>query len=213
MGQQHLFAESIDDTDESRDERMSKPTEDEARLLAAARAGDRTAFASLFLAYEPRLRVLAHRVLRDVDLVEDALQEGALRALRSLDRFEGRASFGTWLYHITYAASIDLLRKRRASDHDAESFELPVRDPAELAVAHLDLAAALDGLTVEQRVVVLLCLQLGFDYRSAADVVGIPEGTVASRLANARTVLLAALGGESEAVSPCTKDCSVGIEG
>lgn len=193
---------------------MPDPIEDEVRLLAAARAGDRSAFARLFLAYEPRLRLLAHRVLRDVDLVEDALQEGALRALRSLERFEGRASFGTWLYSITYTASIDLLRKRSSNAERAHTEpQSPAHDPAELAVTHLDLAAALDSLTVEQRVVVLLCLQLGFDYRSAAAVMGVPEGTVASRLAHARTVLLAALGGGGKADSPRAMDRPVGIEG
>jgi RNA polymerase sigma-70 factor (ECF subfamily) len=164
----------------------------------------------LFLHYEPRLRALAYRVLGDSGLVEDALQEGALRALRALDRFESRASFGTWLYRITYLAAIDLLRKRSdPGGAKAEEVRLSVDDPAELAVARLDLAAALDGLTVEHRVVVLLCLQLGFDYRSAAEVMGIPEGTVASRLAHARSVLLDALG---EAESRSATDCPVGIE-
>ena len=194
---------------------MPDPIEDEVRLLAAARAGDRSAFARYSSAYEPRLRLLAHRVLRDVDLVEDALQEGALRALRWLERFEGRASFGTWLYSITYTASIDPLLRKRSSNAERAHTEpqSPAHDPASVAVTHLDLAAALDSLTVEQRVVVLLCLQLGFDYRSAAAVMGVPEGTVASRLAHARTVLLAALGGGGKADSPRAMDRPVGIEG
>jgi RNA polymerase sigma-70 factor (ECF subfamily) len=182
--------------------------DDQPALIEAARQGDREAFASLYMAYEPRLRLLVFRIVRDPTLVEDALQEAALRALRSIADFQGRSSLGTWLHRIAYSTAVDLLRRRRqpliAQSAVAQDVSAP-GDLAEAAASRLGLSAALDALSVEQRVVVLLCLQLGFDYRSAGEIVGIPPGTVASRLSHARALLLASLSGDATA-----EPCSVG---
>jgi RNA polymerase sigma-70 factor (ECF subfamily) len=171
--------------------------DDQPALIQAARRGDREAFGSLFMAYEPRLRLLVFRILRDPGLVEDALQDAALRGMRSIAGFQGRSSVGTWLYRIAYTTAVDLLRRRGESliDQSTVADQLPARDDtAETAVRQLELSTALHALSVEQRIVVLLCLQFGFDYRSAGEIVGIPPGTVASRLSHARARLLASLG-------------------
>jgi RNA polymerase sigma-70 factor (ECF subfamily) len=168
--------------------------DDQPALTEAARKGDREAFASLFMAYEPRLRLLVFRILRDPGLVEDALQDTALQGMRSIASFQGRSSVGTWLYRIAYSTAVDLLRRRGGPliDQPTVADHFPARDDtAETAVRQLELSTALDTLSVEQRTVVLLCLQLGFDYRSAGEIVGIPPGTVASRLSHARARLLA----------------------
>jgi RNA polymerase sigma-70 factor (ECF subfamily) len=173
-------------------------------LVDAARCGEPGAFVELLRRHEPRLRALAYRVLRNRDLVADALQETALRAYRSMSSFRGEAAVGTWLYRITYTVCLDLLRSdgRHASlaerlHDDAEQNE---PDPAVLVAAEDQLARALDSLSPEHRAAVFLCIQQGLDLQTAADILGIPYGTVGSRLNHARTVLRKALSVEKGGV-------------
>ncbi len=173
------------------------PARDEAALLRDARAGDPDAFVALWRDHEPRLRALAFRVLRDSDLVADALQETAVRAYRALGKFRGESALGTWLFHITYTSCLDLIAKRerqlRLVQRTASDATLQEPDPAVLVAAEDQLSRALDTLSPEHRAVVFLCLQQDLDLSAAATVLGIPYGTVGSRLAHAREVLRAAL--------------------
>ena len=167
--------------------------------LAAARRGDGDAFADLFLAHERRLRALAFGVLRDPDLVDDALQETALRAFRALGRFHGEALVGTWLHRITVRVCLDMIddtRRQTALARRAEGARprgLVVADPQAVVDDQTRLAAALAQLSPAQRAVVVVVLQLGFDLSTAATILAVPRGTVASRLYAARQVLMAAL--------------------
>ena len=173
---------------------------DERRLLLAAQGGDHAAFVALVRTYEPRLRALAYRVLRDPDTVADALQETFLRAYRSLSGFRDEARLGTWLYRVTYNACLDQLAGRRRQLHlverAADEIERHEPDPAEAVATGDRLSRALDELSPEHRAVVYLCLQKDLDLGTAASVLGIPYGTVGSRLNHARTVLRQALAGE-----------------
>ena len=175
---------------------------DERRLLRAARAGDHGAFVALLRSYEPRLRALAYRVLRDPDTVADALQESYLRAYRSLAGFRDEARLGTWLYRVTYNACLDQLAGRRRQLHLVErvgdEVERHESDPADLVATGDSLSRALDTLSPEHRAVVYLCIQQDLDLGTAASVLGIPYGTVGSRLNHARTVLRKALAGEEQ---------------
>jgi RNA polymerase sigma-70 factor (ECF subfamily) len=167
--------------------------------VAAARRGDGEAFADLFLAHERRLRLLAFGVLRDPDLVDDALQETALRAFRALGRFRGEARVGTWLHRITVRVCLDMIddtRRQAALAQRAEGGRpsgLLAADPQAVVDDQARLAAALAQLSPAQRAVVVVVLQLGFDLSTAATILAVPRGTVASRLYAARQVLMAAL--------------------
>jgi len=170
----------------------------ETSLLARARAGDLDAFARLIALHDRALRALAYRLLEDPHRMDDALQEAYLKAFRSLHHFEGRSGFRSWLHRIVYNACIDLLRRRRGGGHDIaleEAAEIPdpMPDPGEVAAHRLDLAAALASLPPEMRAAVLLVDAEGMDYRTTADVLGIPIGTVRSRLNRARVLLRRAL--------------------
>lgn len=159
--------------------------------LARARRGDERAFAALVRHYDAGLRALAFRLLGDRTRMDDALQEAYVKAYRALPRFRGDASLGTWLYRITYNACLDELKRTRAVV-DLESVRDRAQtgfDPIEtLSIRHM-LAGALAALPPEERAAVLLVDANGFDYRDAAEVLGIPEGTVASRLNRARAAL------------------------
>ena len=93
------------------------------------------------------------------------------------------------------------MRQRKRSpipfaDEDPPTSSRPGRDPADEATLHADLAAALRSLSPEARAAVLLVDRDGYDYRTVAGVLGIPQGTLASRLSAAHAVLRRALRGE-----------------
>jgi RNA polymerase sigma-70 factor (ECF subfamily) len=167
------------------------------QTVRAARRGDGEAFMRLLKHYDSRLRALAFRVLRDPVLMDDALQDASLKAYQALRGFRGESDVGTWLYRITYTTCLDYLRRERRfqvlTGEDALAAACADADPCELVTRWTELEDALDRLPVEQRVLVVLVHQYGYDYRTAAAVVGIPEGTVSSRLAAARSRLRALL--------------------
>ena len=163
--------------------------------LARARRGDEAAFAALVRHYDAGLRALAFRLLGDRARMDDALQEAYIKAYGALPGFRHEASLGTWLYRIAYNACLDELKRTR-DVVDLES----VRDRAQHGFDPIDalslrqtLGKALAELSIEDRAAVLLVDAQGFDYRGAAAVLGIPAGTVASRLNRARAALRQAL--------------------
>jgi RNA polymerase sigma-70 factor (ECF subfamily) len=176
-----------------------------ADVLARAKAGDRQAFTEVVRHYDHRLRALAYRLLGDLAAMDDALQEAYVKAYRAMPGFRGDAAVGTWLYRITYHCCLDLLR-REGRHRAAVSLEAveeaagdPAAEPGRRVAERAELARALDALPPDQRVAVLLVDTEGFDYAAAGEVLGVPAGTVASRLSRARAALRAALaGGEQE---------------
>ena len=164
-------------------------------LVERARAGDAAAFEQLIERYDRQLRGLAFRVLEDRGAMDDVLQEAYVKAFVGLREFSGRAAFGTWLYRIVYNAALDELRRRSRrpaplSDERPEQAETGVA-LEDGAVQRLDLAAALAALDPDLRALVLMVDADGMDYAQAAHVLGIPPGTVASRLNRARRALRA----------------------
>jgi RNA polymerase sigma-70 factor (ECF subfamily) len=152
--------------------------------------------------YDPGLRSLAFRLLRDPHRMDDALQEAYVKAFRSLPRFRGESRLGTWLYRIAYNACLDELgAARRVTPLSLESVaerpdpQMSVHDSV---ASRSDLAAALERLPVEERAAVLLVDAQGFAYRDAAEILDVPEGTVASRLSRARAQLRTALEDRAE---------------
>ncbi len=147
----------------------------------------------------------------------DATQDTLVAALRALGRFDGRSSFGTWIYRIATNVCIDELRRRRrrpvtgyvsdiadaAAAAADESFHGPSGpfsrspwagggvDPADEVAARMDIDAALASLPVEFRTAVVLRDVCDLPYDEIAVIVGVPVGTVRSRIARARTALAA----------------------
>jgi RNA polymerase sigma-70 factor (ECF subfamily) len=169
-------------------------------VLAAARRGDPRAFTEVLMHHDRQLRLLAFRLLGDEHQMEDALQDAALRAFRALPGFDGRSSLGTWLHRIVYTTCVDHLRRRPAqvpaAPPAAADLPDPAADPLERLVAWETLAAALDQLPPDQRVALLLIDQEGYDYRTAGEIIGIPPGTVSSRVSTARATVRRLLAGD-----------------
>jgi RNA polymerase sigma-70 factor (ECF subfamily) len=163
------------------------------RVLAAAQHGDGEAFVGLMRHYDRRLRVVAFHVLQDRELMDDVLQEVTIRVYRSLARFRGESSLGTWLCRITYRACCDAMT--RAARSRALPLEQlpdppdPAPDPADALATRTALAEAFAALPPEQRLAVLLVDREGYDYATTAAILGVPMGTLASRLNTARATL------------------------
>jgi RNA polymerase sigma-70 factor (ECF subfamily) len=173
------------------------PTGIERRLIQEAGAGDRSAFMRLIGGHDEGLRSLAFRLLEDPDQMDDVLQDVYAKAFAGLPAFRRDAAVGTWLYRITYTTCIDRLRRRRRDEAVQAAIgddgHGSVPDPAEAVIVKDSLARSLSSLPAEHRAAVLLIDRDGFDYAAAADILGIPMGTVASRVHAARAVLRDAL--------------------
>jgi RNA polymerase sigma-70 factor, ECF subfamily len=172
----------------------------ERETLDRAQSGDPDAFIELIRPFDREHRSLAYGILGDRHRMDDALQEAYLKAYRGLPRFDGRAAIGTWLYRIVYNACLDELRRGGRVVHlplDNVSHLTSSHDPISAAGSRDGLAVALRSLPPELRAVVLLVHAEGLDYHTVSEALGIPVGTVASRLHRARAALRAALDGDA----------------
>lgn len=93
---------------------------EEASLVDSARKGDTEAFGRLIKLHAPRTFQVAFRITRNEATADDVVQEASIRAYRKLDRFDGRAAFGTWLYRIAVNCAMDAMRRRQRSRETAD---------------------------------------------------------------------------------------------
>jgi RNA polymerase sigma-70 factor (ECF subfamily) len=163
--------------------------------------------------YQQRVYRLALRILRDEEMARDAVQEAFLKVYASLERFEGRSSFYTWLYRVVLNLCLDLRRRDRSGRHvewaeehtplsegaDPESEE-PMEGAApsphralERAELRDRMAAAIAELPEPARRTLLLREVDGLSYEEIAQALEIPKGTVMSRLHYARRRMQKAL--------------------
>lgn len=174
-------------------------------VIEQAKRGSQAAFAEIVRHYDPGLRALAFRLLGDRERMDDALQEAYVKAFRALPRFRGDSKLGTWLYRIAYNACLDELEAsqrvvRLPLDAIGEQVD-PRPGVVDSVAGRNDLAAALEALAPEDRAAVLMVDAQGFGYRDAAEALGVPEGTIGSRLNRARALLREALADTEEGVS------------
>lgn len=179
-----------------------------AALVTRAKAGDVRAFEALVRRYRPRIFALALHLTGSAHDADDIAQEVFLSAFRSLHAFQGRSEFFTWLYRMTVNKALSAFRSRKRR-HESELDEDPrvelavgVDAPgnparaAELRQTYARLVAALDALPSQMRATVVLVALQGLSYGEAAVVQGVPEGTIAWRIHEARRRLASALAPE-----------------
>jgi RNA polymerase sigma-70 factor (ECF subfamily) len=159
-----------------------------------------SSFEDQLTALLPRLRRFAHSLSRDSADADDLTQATIERALRSRDQWQPGTRLDSWSYRIMRNLWIDTARARsRKSAREAPEEEgLSVgEDPRDAMDASVDLQRimlAMARLPDEQREVVALILVEGFGYREVSEMLGLPIGTVSSRLVRGRTALLAMVG-------------------
>ena len=170
-----------------------RSAEDDAALVEAARAGSREAVEALFHRHWRRLYRAAYLICRDAAAAEDIAQESFLAALRALDRFDRRRPLGPWLDRIAANRAIDWQRARavRGEVMADEPVVVPVAPPE---TPRDDLAAALGELPADQRAVIVLRHVLGFTPREIGRALGLPTGTVNSRMRRGLDALADRLG-------------------
>jgi RNA polymerase sigma-70 factor, ECF subfamily len=164
--------------------------EPEPALIRAAAAGDLRAFEQLVRAYQQLVWRFLRRLVGDAALAEDVTQETFLRVFRRLPTYSFESKFSTWVFQIARNAGIDELRSRQRRSRLASivraSPPVPSVAPPE---TRMEIEAALASLPVDLRETVVLVEVLGLRYREVSTVLGVPEGTVKSRMFAARSRL------------------------
>jgi RNA polymerase sigma-70 factor (ECF subfamily) len=175
--------------------------DDDRRLIADCLDGRRDAFGLLVSRYQARLYNAAIRLVDNAEDAADVVQDAFLNAYQALHSFKGDAEFFTWLYRIAFNAAISLKRKKRAAvSLDAVGTEGRIEpdDPSEYvkpgaAIERTEdetqLQEAITRLSHEHREVLVLKDIEGLKYEEIAEILGVPIGTIRSRLHRARLEL------------------------
>ncbi len=184
--------------------RPAPSAETELDLIAQAQQGDRHAFGELVRRHREGVVNLVYRMCGDGNLAQDVAQESFIRAWQHLPGYRPRSPFRNWVYRIATNAALDALRRERETvDLDALSLAAPGEGP-EAAMEEKErgqrVRQAVLALPPASRAVLVLKEYEGLSYREIANTLGIPIGTVMSRLNYARNRMRKKLFPELEAV-------------
>ena len=177
---------------------LTPATDDEA--LAAAGRGGPPGAGVLLARHFDRVHAICRRITGHPEDALDATQEALIAITRGHHRYDARAAFTTWLYRVATNAALDEVRRRkRRAGADRHRCPGPTPDPAagpggsvESAVAaRIDVDAALTTLAPEFRAAVVLRDLCDLDYAEIAEALGVPIGTVRSRIARGRAAIAA----------------------
>jgi RNA polymerase sigma-70 factor (ECF subfamily) len=174
-------------------------------LIRLCKARDEDAFAALVERYKARVYALAYRMVGRHEEAEDIAQEAFINVYRAIDSFRLGDKFSSWVYRITSNLAIDYLRKRKLRAISVDSpkgpdndvyIQLPDKgDGPEAKIIQAELKAAIEkaieGLSPSYKAVVVLRHVNNLSYDEIASVLGIPLGTVKTRLFRAREILRA----------------------
>jgi RNA polymerase sigma-70 factor (ECF subfamily) len=156
---------------------------DERAWIRGAQAGSVPDLEALFRHHWPRAYRAAYLVVHDSGAAEDIAQEAFLAAVRGLDRFDRRRPFGPWLHRIVVNRAIDWTRSRALRRESGDAWLGLVAAPASPESEHTQtLAAALADLSPEHRAVIVMRHLLEYTPGEIAKALGLPRGTVNSRL-------------------------------
>jgi len=162
----------------------------DAVVVLAAAAGDRRALEVLLERHADRVHAICRRIVGNAEDALDATQEALVAIARGIERFDGRAAFSTWCYRVATNAALDELRRRGRRPMPTELIDAATTPTGEAAVdARLDVDRALAEIPEEFRVAVVLRDLADLDYPEIAGVLGVPIGTVKSRIARGRSAL------------------------
>jgi RNA polymerase sigma-70 factor (ECF subfamily) len=165
---------------------------EERRLVTAAQAGSEEALEVLFRRHWPDAHRAAYLIVRDAAAAEDIAQEGFLAALRALGRFDRRRPFRPWLHRIVVNRAIDHSRAR-ALRREVGGEALAEAAAEDAAPLDPGLLGALADLSGEQRAVIVLRYLLEYTPGEIGSMLGLPRGTVNSRIRRGLDQLAATL--------------------
>jgi len=175
-------------------------------LVTRAQRGDEEAFASLAVAVGDRLHAVAHRILRDLDLAEDATQQALLAIWRDLPQLRDPARFDAWSYRLLVRACYAEGRRNRQWTPNMRlipSDEPTQADGASAVVDRDQLERGFQRLSIDHRAVVVMHHYLDWPLDQVAESLGVPVGTVGSRVHFATRQLRSALIADAQ---PATRE-------
>jgi RNA polymerase sigma-70 factor (ECF subfamily) len=169
-------------------------------LIAAAVEGNMAAFDELVRANIDAVYGHGLRFFGEPQAAEDVVQEVFIKVYRQLDTFEGDAAFTTWLFRVTRNVCLDMLRQGKRRPLPIDPIDLAAGSTPDHSDRVVDAAAleqAMQALQPEDREALNAVALFGLSYEEAADSIGIPVGTVKSRVFRARRTLVSvmAIGG------------------
>ena len=193
----------------------------ELQLLQEYRLGKAEAIDELLGSYQKRVYGVCYRMLRHEHDALDLAQESMVKILEGLDSYDGRSKLSTWIIRVTMNCCLSHLRKQRLRRHSSidavHGANGPAHPPSSMTTGELSapqrveqaemgsmLLRALDSLDSQMRAVLVLRDMQDLEYEHIGEVLGIPLGTVKSRLFRARCALRAAA--ELELDRPLAKD-------
>ena len=172
---------------------------DDNRLITECREGNTAAFGELVSRYQDRLFNTVLRLADNAEDARDVVQEAFLHACQSLHTFKGDSLFFTWLYRIAVNTAISMKRKKRhvlrIQPGGDEKNAIDPLDPSEsnrpghqleMAEEERQVHDALAKLSAEHRAVLVMKDMEGMKYEEMAEILGVPVGTIRSRLHRAR---------------------------
>ena len=168
---------------------LRRDTRTDPVLLVALGNGDRDALTVLYHRHAPWLLARLQYRCHDTTMVDVALHETFLAVWRKPGSYKGTGDVGAWMWGIAIRRLIDQLRrqKRLPLPTKAEALVVAAEDEVLVGIEHGDLGAAVASLSPELLAVVRATVLDGLTTREAARLLGIPQGTVKTRLARART--------------------------
>ena len=163
----------------------------DAELLAAIEGGDPSALRELYARHAPWLQLRLRRRCADGDAVDNALQDTFVAVWRKPSRYAGSGEVAAWLWGIAIRRLIDTLRRqpRPLALLKSEEAEPSAEEQVLLGIEHGDLGGALNRLSPELRAVVQATVLDGLTTAESAALLGIPPGTVKTRMMRARAQL------------------------
>ena len=173
-------------------------------LVEAARKRDRGAYADLIRIRGDRLFAVAHRILRDVERAEDAVQDALVIAWRDLPGLRDPDRFDAWLHRLVVRSCLAEAKRerRRVTNLHVLPMDIPMAGNEFLNVDDRDqLERGFRRLTPEQRALLVLRHFEGRELTDIAEVLGIPVGTVGSRLHTAHRAMRAALDANARVIA------------
>ncbi|HEX9774286.1 MAG TPA: RNA polymerase sigma factor [Actinomycetota bacterium] len=162
----------------------------DARLLHDVAAGNRSALETLYRRHAPWLLLRLSRRCADEGVVEEVVQDTFLAVWRGAGRYAGRGQVGAWIWGIAIRRLVDRLRRQpRVLRAVRQAHEPSAEERVLYGVEHGDLGSALERLSPELRAVVQATILDGLTTREASALLGIPAGTVKTRMMRAKAQL------------------------
>jgi RNA polymerase sigma-70 factor (ECF subfamily) len=173
---------------------MVEGTRDDATLLLDVAAGDRRALDELYSAHAPWLVLRLTRRCNDTGLVDEVLQDTFVAVWTGAGRWKGDGEVAAWMWGIAVRRLVDALRRRprpvlELHEDGLLGTELSAEDQVLLGVEHGDVGAAMSRLSPELRAVLQATVLDGLTTREASRLLGIPAGTVKTRVMRAKELL------------------------